>query len=93
MNNPVKFLTLLALVAAIPAQAGNLADSNGDGQVTKGERAAVQQQKFDARDVDNNGVLSPEEFQPGKDPHDAAKKLSKFDTNRDGQISSDEFAR
>ncbi|MDD5275555.1 MAG: hypothetical protein PHR16_05690 [Methylovulum sp.] len=89
MNTLAKIITLVALTAAIPAQA----DTDNTELGVQTERAAAQQQKFNKHDADNNGVLSPEEFQPGKERHKAAKKFSRLDVNQDGQLSSDELTR
>lgn len=93
MRNRMIISVVLALTAALPAHAGKRADLNGDGQVSREERAAAKQNRFRALDMDKNGTVSQEELTRNKkDPQKMAERMAKLDANHDGQISSDEFS-
>ncbi|WP_420010285.1 calcium-dependent protein kinase 21 [Xanthomonas sacchari] len=75
-------------------------DRDGDGRVSLDEYLAWMSYAFDARDLDNDGVLSPAELPGGHGPpitraqHLATltARFRKQDTNGDGYLSARELA-
>ncbi len=70
-------------------------DTNGDGQLTKAELAAVRAAKFAERDTDGNGELSIEEMTADREVKDESRMERKFefmDKDSSGGISLAEMS-
>ncbi|QFT80159.1 EF hand [Roseovarius sp. THAF27] len=68
-------------------------DTNGDGQITKGEMQARMKERFDEADTDGDGVMSLEEMQArGQEraAKRAAKMIERLDSDGDGGVSFEE---
>lgn len=103
----IRVLTVALAVALVPAAmaAGGdgralerlmKADANGDGAVTRDEFSAFRRSQFARLDRDDDGFLTQAEidrvarFLPAE--FDAGQMIPRFDANKDGRVSVDEFA-
>lgn len=71
-------------------------DTDGDGQLTKAELAAVRAAKFAERDTDGNGEISLEEMAAGHEGRKAGRMERMFkylDTDESGGISLSEMTQ
>lgn len=89
----IGFVLALALANPAQAQRQKSAVPDLDEDSRKGEMARLAQKKandkFDAADVDKNGVLSPTEV-AGQFPY-IADNFGRYDKNKDGVLSWEEF--
>lgn len=69
-------------------------DTDGDGVITLEEAKRKREKRFTEVDSDGDGTLNLEEFKAMKEKKKAArlkKKLLKWDKNKDGTVTKDEF--
>ncbi|MET0289872.1 MAG: EF-hand domain-containing protein [Pseudoxanthomonas sp.] len=91
-------------IAATPASSSKPAaphaklDTNGDGDIDRGEAAKAPRlaEQFDALDTNKDGKLSPGELRAARGergrhgPHRGHDRMAKLDSNKDGRISAEE---
>lgn len=95
---PSQLAFLPALMLALPALAEtdslSVYDLNGDGALSRGEFRQLQLQVFGLTDLDQNGLISPDEATRAATAQGHkmnARRLAQRDANGDGMISLAEF--
>lgn len=84
---PVLFYSSLSLAAD---DVFNKLDKNKDGKISQKEYIDAVTKTFNKYDKDGNGILTKEEI-AAIDKAEAEKILKEADTNKNGQISKEEF--
>lgn len=77
------FVVGMSLISVLALQSGSLYASNGPGG--NAPKPSVTQDRFDEIDIDDNGVVSREEWRGSED------EFKSRDTNRDNVLSRYEF--